>query len=564
MPSKSAAPAVDTSRFSSRRVGWNASPLRIGPTDDALEAEAHRVADQVIGANGLSGSITPGAPRISRVCSACDEAGLQREPSAARQPGPAAPSIVHEALRSSGQPLDPTLRGFYEPRFRHGFSAVRIHTDGLAAESARSVEARAYTVGRDVVFGSGQYSPHTERGRRLIAHELTHVVQQESGAVRRVQRNGGGTGDSTEKAKAADTAREEAMAQVVAIENKWKKLKRITSGFSETKGWITVGDTVVLLIRDHATKYLDASAAGDTELVNDYKFLVESDLVAYQYVAWHAFVYANLARLRSDINSLVSAFEHDKTHYTGRTDAEAEAHLLKRYLDSLSNDSQNTLADIYTGQIKARAGQTNEVTMIVTTAADKKKRAALETETQKIKDVQIAVQQVLGHLNKFTRNATFEGLIYAAEAVKEFVEVRNKIIDTTGGPDYDDNEHLDDDKGSKSDTEATPKGDDKGSADLPADAQPKQQQKQESKRNDIGGEGGGSGKWACYGYSAVLQIPNQLPDHKCPYDGQYVSGPTMRASNEPAACVAAKHAFNAMMPRGCRPKHLDCRCSKVR
>ncbi len=98
----------------------------------------------------------------------------------------------------------------------------------------------------------------------------------------------------------------------------------------------------------------------------------------------------------------------------------------------------------------------------------------------------------------------------------------------------------------------------------PADAQPKQQQKQESKRTDVGGEGGGSKKWARHGYSAVLQIPNQLPDHECPYDGQYVSGPTMRASNEAAACLAAKHAFNAMMPRGCRPKHLDCRCSKVR
>lgn len=88
------------------------------------------------------------------------------------------PPIVHEVLRSPGQPLDTATRAFTEPRFGHDFSGVRVHTDAKAAESARAVNALAYTVGRDVVFGTNLYAPGTISGQRLLAHELTHVVQQ--------------------------------------------------------------------------------------------------------------------------------------------------------------------------------------------------------------------------------------------------------------------------------------------------------------------------------------------------------------------------------------------------
>lgn len=93
------------------------------------------------------------------------------------------PLIVHEVLRSPGQPLDGTVRDFMEPRFGHDFSQVRVHTDGPAAESARAVNALAFTVGRNVVFGAGQYAPGAARGRELLAHELAHVVQQASGST---------------------------------------------------------------------------------------------------------------------------------------------------------------------------------------------------------------------------------------------------------------------------------------------------------------------------------------------------------------------------------------------
>jgi hypothetical protein len=94
-----------------------------------------------------------------------------------------ASSIVHDVLRSPGQPLDPATRTFFEPRFGHDFSHVRVHTGGRAAQSARMVNALAYTVGRDVVFGEGQYAPNTGAGQRLIAHELTHTIQQGGNAA---------------------------------------------------------------------------------------------------------------------------------------------------------------------------------------------------------------------------------------------------------------------------------------------------------------------------------------------------------------------------------------------
>jgi len=93
-----------------------------------------------------------------------------------------APPIVEQALQSPGQPLDTATRAFFETRFHVDFGHVRVHTDATAGESARSVDAKAYTVGPDVVFGAGQFAPGSAEGKSLLAHELTHVVQQGGGA----------------------------------------------------------------------------------------------------------------------------------------------------------------------------------------------------------------------------------------------------------------------------------------------------------------------------------------------------------------------------------------------
>lgn len=98
-----------------------------------------------------------------------------------------APPTVHEVLRSPGYSLDGGIRDVMESHFGHDFGLVRVHTDRRAAESARAVSARAYTVGRHIVFDSGEYQPHTLEGRHLLAHELTHVLQQGGPRVSELQ-----------------------------------------------------------------------------------------------------------------------------------------------------------------------------------------------------------------------------------------------------------------------------------------------------------------------------------------------------------------------------------------
>jgi outer membrane protein OmpA-like peptidoglycan-associated protein len=98
------------------------------------------------------------------------------------------PGPLAGLLGGSGRPLPAQERDYFETRFGHDFGRVRVHTDARAARSAEALNARAYTSGNDVVFGPGQYSPESGEGRRLLAHELTHVVQQARGAAPLIQR----------------------------------------------------------------------------------------------------------------------------------------------------------------------------------------------------------------------------------------------------------------------------------------------------------------------------------------------------------------------------------------
>jgi Domain of unknown function (DUF4157) len=154
---------------------------------------------QAIGHTFVSANSVCGSPmkRLQRKCSCGSESSQSGEceqcrskrTSLSRQAGQSgfgtqhdqfAPPIVQNVLGSGGQPLDPAIRAFMEPRFGHDFGRVRVHTNTKAADSARAVSADAYTVGRDVVFGAGKFAPESSEGKRLLAHELTHVVQQDS------------------------------------------------------------------------------------------------------------------------------------------------------------------------------------------------------------------------------------------------------------------------------------------------------------------------------------------------------------------------------------------------
>ncbi len=135
--------------------------LRVSQPGDVHEREADQVAEQVM-----------------------------RMPDSAAASGGDAPthastpaSATADTIPSGGQPLDATARAFMEPRFGHDFGHVRVHTDEQAAEAASGYRARAYTVGSDIVFGAQEYAPDTSSGQHLLAHELTHVVQQEGDAA---------------------------------------------------------------------------------------------------------------------------------------------------------------------------------------------------------------------------------------------------------------------------------------------------------------------------------------------------------------------------------------------
>src|SRR5262245_48116741 len=139
--------------------------LRVSASEDIYEQEADRIAHSVL-SKPEKPFVSEASPRIQRFA---DSASVETN---------AASASVSAALASSASPLNPALRQEMEQRFGHDFSRVRVHTDAVAAQSADDVNALAYTVGGNIVFGAGRFAPETQEGRRLLAHELTHVVQQ--------------------------------------------------------------------------------------------------------------------------------------------------------------------------------------------------------------------------------------------------------------------------------------------------------------------------------------------------------------------------------------------------
>jgi len=211
------------------RSGVLQRKLTIGAPDDIYEKEADRVAHQIIslaairrvGApNGLRGdpfvrlhraigsrelvrllgtdrhpgSLVPDLRRkcscgggVEGECTACAVNRIERHVSFGESADWEAPLIVDEVLATQGQPLADSVRKTLEPDFGADFDQVRIHTDAKAAESAHAVDALAYTVSNHIVFAEGQYAPGTSAGDHLLAHELTHTIQQGAAGTKPAQ-----------------------------------------------------------------------------------------------------------------------------------------------------------------------------------------------------------------------------------------------------------------------------------------------------------------------------------------------------------------------------------------
>jgi hypothetical protein len=148
----------------------------ISQPGNLLEQEADRVAEHVLAVSSR--------PEVGKT-----PPSIQLFTAQSSASPPAVPASVAQTLSGAGRPLEPALRRDMERRFGQDFSTVRVHADAQAAQSAGAIGASAYTLGENVVFGQGQYDPSNAAGRRLLAHELTHVVQQRGGAPYRIQRS---------------------------------------------------------------------------------------------------------------------------------------------------------------------------------------------------------------------------------------------------------------------------------------------------------------------------------------------------------------------------------------
>jgi hypothetical protein len=169
------------------------SKLAVNTPGDIYEQEADRISEQVM---RMPEPQLQHACACGGTCPKCqtEQLGHGHERLQTQRVGVAgegqteAPPIVHEVLRSPGQPIDPATRSSMESRFGHDFSRVRVHADDRAAQSVQAINAIAYTAGNHIAFGVNQYQPQTSTGLRLFAHELTHVVQQTNSSESTIQR----------------------------------------------------------------------------------------------------------------------------------------------------------------------------------------------------------------------------------------------------------------------------------------------------------------------------------------------------------------------------------------
>lgn len=167
----------DFTRIPGARVQRKAT---VGAADDALEREADTVADKVLTMSAPL-SVRSTGPSVQRKCARCDEeheAVVRRKPAPAGRETALDADAAVRATKGPGEPLPRATRELFEPRFGYDFSQVRVHTGSAAAAAARAIDAEAYTVGQNIVFGAGSFDPHAARGQHLLAHELAHVVQQ--------------------------------------------------------------------------------------------------------------------------------------------------------------------------------------------------------------------------------------------------------------------------------------------------------------------------------------------------------------------------------------------------
>lgn len=324
--------------------------LRIDAPGDSYEQEADRIADRLM---------RMPEPPVERP----EPGRLQaRRLGSGATGATAAPSAIDDVLRSPGQPLDPAARVFMERRFGHDLGQVRVHADARAAESSRAVNARAFTVGRDVVFGAGEYAPRSSTGRQLLAHELAHVLQNNatSGYRDHSAANDAVLRYTLDDCEASDRdAIHAADARATVMADKAEStLRKYRSddlvGVADQK----VGD----LLADNfgfsgAGGFLDEVIDGYREIhdefaEDDYQYECEDDCdsaYAYVYGIWTD-IHLCFNKLRGRSTTFMAGVMlHEMSHYTAGTDDIQYFYLGSRATTTLRAEDAISNADSYEG-----------------------------------------------------------------------------------------------------------------------------------------------------------------------------------------------------------------------
>ena len=300
--------------------------LAVSEPGDMYEQEADRIAEQVM---------RMPAPTLQRSCASCTEGGSTCPKCAAEKSGLVQRKAERDSDRSGsvadgflhdlglGQPLDSATRTGMESRFGSDFSQVRVHTDAKAAKSARAVNALAYTVGRDVVFGAGQYEPNRAEGARLLAHELAHVVQQ--------GRLGTRSGPIVQRYSHQDCEESDLRAHIWPAD-------RIARQMVEKAIRVLSASPVDPAVTPLLSKYFMSNAPSISTILavfrkikkdfdgNDYQYECEDDCEdenAYVYGIWTD-IHLCMNMLRGKANDCIaSTIVHEFSHYSANTDDES-------------------------------------------------------------------------------------------------------------------------------------------------------------------------------------------------------------------------------------------------
>ncbi len=400
--------------------------LKINQPGDVYEREADAMAEKVMRKENDAPihAFSHTGISVQRKCAHCEE---EEEKIQRKESGGASPVVtpaVEQTLGSGGQPMDTSTRSFMEQRFGYDFGNVRIHDDAMAHKSSNDIAALAYTHGNHIVFGSSQYRPDTNSGKLLLAHELTHTVQQSSDFNDTIQLRGDKAVAESKKPLEIESAKSE----LRNIKSGWKKILDLVKGRSIDPEWIVKGEKVIKLIHSHTDLAIDSYNASDMLLYETYLDVLKTDLISYRYIYSHVVSYYNLGIMRSWVEDANDSFKHDDRDFKGRPAAEHYAQLLKALIDTETTKSSQFLAVIDT-EIKFNVilDGVSKATIRSTNAVDKIIRDQMEAEIEAVLKYDESAQILAQQLEIFFNDATEEGFYQAIEAVEEYFAVKKLL-----------------------------------------------------------------------------------------------------------------------------------------